>query len=237
MKMLPAGGRVAYVVGPGMGQVGYAISEMPDDPDGQVETTIGLMRQYVTEDLEDQRLQNDVMLARKTGDPITDTWCYLRRGGDRGMEFVRDEVTASPFAEYEYLRPGMWRPFVESLARPELLAKTSNPHGDCDCFCGYGAAHLLLNAVATSFCTVATDARDPTIYSHVYLVTYPSSGLYAGERVPLDLSHGPYPGWETQNKYGKRREWPLQMGNAGVVVLAAAAAIGAWLCYRRGILR
>ncbi len=207
---------------PTLGQVRYSIREIAEEPDQQVDDTIQLMRQYVSEDQSDNALQQDVSQSARSGDPIIDTYSYLRRNGDRGMRFVRDEITAAPFADYESAIAGRWRPMVESLARPELLAKVPDPHGDCDCFCMYGAAHLLLRGVPCAFVTVAADHEDPSIYTHVYLAAYPESGPYAGQRVPLDLSHGPYPGWEVREVY-RRREWPVSsMGPARLLCLGAA---------------
>ena len=223
---------------PALGNVRYSIQEISDEPDHQVLQTISLMRQYVGEDAADRALQEDTVRASETGDPITDTWNYLRRRGQRGMRFVRDEETAAPFAGYEFAVPGRWRPMVESLARPELLAKTEDPHGDCDCFCMYGAAHLYIKGIPAAFVTVAADASDPSIYTHVYLVAYPVDGPYAGRRVPMDLSHGPYPGWETSPVY-RKREWPILSHGAecllsmGALVFGSAALFLGYRALRR----
>jgi hypothetical protein len=89
----------------------------------------------------------------------------------------------------------------------------------------YGAAHLMARGVPCSFVTVAADDSDPSMYSHVYLAAYPN-----GQRVPIDLSHGHYPGWETVNRFGKRKEWPIGSGFnfLGLGLLAA----GGYLLYR-----
>jgi len=202
--------------------VRYSIREVSDVPDHQVAQTISMMSAYARADSADPALRADVARARATGDPIADTWTHLRRGGLRGMRFVRDEVTSAPFSEYEYASPGRWNPLVESFARPELLAQAEDPHGDCDCFCMYGAAHLIILGVPVAFCTVAADGSDPQTFTHVYLVAY-----RAGERIPLDLSHGPYPGWETGKLY-RKQEWPVSSGSASLLCLGAAAlGIGA----------
>lgn len=206
---------------PALGPVRYSIREVSDEPDRQVAQTISMMSAYARADSTDPVLRADVARARATGDPIADTWTHLRRGGLRGMRFVRDEVTAAPFSEYEYASPGRWNPLVESFARPELLARTEDPHGDCDCFCMYGAAHLIVLGVPCAFCTVAADASDPGTFTHVYLVAYPD-----GERIPLDLSHGPYPGWETTKAY-RRQEWPVSQFGMAELAGIGAALIGA----------
>ena len=202
--MNPAYPMQGTLVHPSLGPVRYQITEVSDDPDTQVAQTITLMRQYAVEDSGNPTLLTEVM-GTAAGDPIDDTWRYLnRRDGIRSMAFVHDEQTGAPWADL-----GQWRPVVETLMRPVDQAAISNPQGDCDDFSMYGAAHLLARGVDCSYCTVAADPNDPSIYSHVYLVAYPTSGRYAGQRVPLDLSHGPYPGWETANRFGKRKEWSL----------------------------
>ena len=189
---------------PQLGLVRYSLAEISDDPDTQVAQTISLMQQYTCDDAYSPALHRDVYQAWLSDDPITDTWRYLNRGsGIRAMRFARDEQTAQP------LQSGEWRPIVDALIRPVDQATAEAPLGDCDDFAMYAAAPLLARGVPCSFVTVAADPQDPGIYSHVYLAAYPSTGAFAGQRVPLDFSHGSRPGWETENIYGKRREWPV----------------------------
>jgi hypothetical protein len=214
---------------PTLGQVRYSITEVSDDPDEQVAATLDLMRQYVIEDAAGPELQADVARAAVAGEPIADTWEYLRRDGGRGMRFVRDEATGAPFEAGQ--SAGGWRPVVETLMRPADQAVIPNPQGDCDDFAMYGAAHLRARGVPVSFATVGADPREPDVYSHIYLVAYPQAGPYAGQRVPIDLSHGPYLGWEVPGARSLRyQEWPLQSG-LGLFRLGVIAA-AAYLLYR-----
>ena len=213
---------------PALGRVRYTVTEISDDPDTQVAQTIELMRQYVLEDVSNPILKQDAATAAQ-GDPIADTWNYLsRKDGIRQMQFVHDEETARPWEDI-----GRWSPIVETLIRPVDQIVSLKPQGDCDDFAMYGAAHLLARGVPCSFCTVAADDSDPSIYSHVYLVAYPHSGIHAGHRVPLDLSHGWYAGWETSNKFGKRREWPVSASPAiGPCAIAAGVLAGGFILYK-----
>lgn len=213
---------------PALGQVRYTFTEISDDPDTQVEQTIRLMTWYVLEDVGNPILMSDAATAAQ-GDPIEDTWAYLsRKEGIRQMQFVHDEDTARPWGDI-----GRWSPIVETLMRPVDQVTAWKPQGDCDDFAMYGAAHLVARGVPCSFCTVAADANDPSIYSHVYLVAYPQSGVYAGRRVPLDLSHGQQLGWETANRFGKRKEWPVSASPAlGPCVLAAGVLAGGIILYK-----
>lgn len=216
---------------PTLGRCEYSVTEISDVPDEQVEQTVGLMSQYATEDVATPGIQSDVTRAWQSADPITDTWNYLRRNGDRGMRFVRDEENGAAWSDYEFAIPGRWRPVVELIARPRALANATSPQGDCDCFCNYGAAHLLARGVPVSFVTVAADRTDPSLYSHVYLVAYPVDGPYAGQRIPLDLSHGPYPGWEVRNVF-RKREWPIAgSGMTGLLCFGAFVAGAGALLY------
>lgn len=210
------------VLHPQLGAVRYQLTQVSDDPDQQVCDVIGLMTRYAVEDA--QSISADAIAAAETGEPLSDTWGYLsRHQGSRGMVFVRDETTASQVDPQ--LKIEQWNPVVETLIRPVDQAGLSTPFGDCDDFAMYGAAHLLALGVPCSFVTVAAMSEDPTMYSHVYLVAYPVQGPYAGQRIPLDLSHGPYMGWEVENRYGKRREWPVRSGS-NLVALALIGVIG-----------
>jgi transglutaminase-like putative cysteine protease len=92
---------------------------------------------------------------------------------------------------------------VEVLVRPRDLSR-GNDIGDCDDYTGWTAALLEANGIPCTFCTVAADARDPARYSHIYVVAYLN-----GVRVPMDCSHGQYPGWESPVAY-RKREWPVR---------------------------
>jgi hypothetical protein len=217
---------------PALGPVLYSVSLVSDDPDKQVGQVIGMMSGYAASDAKSPLFQQDIIMcaALGGGDPISDVWAYLnRQSGYRGMRFVSDEITGAPWDET--LR---WRPLVEALIRPVDQAWLSNPQGDCDDFAMYGASHLIARGVPCSFVTVAADDSDPNMYSHVYLVAFPQSGPFAGQRVPMDLSHGPYVGWETANRFGKRREWPVGSSGFGLLGFGLLAA-GGYFLYRMAV--
>lgn len=215
---------------PTLGQVKYSIQEVSDNPDEQVEATIALMREYAQQDARNPILQQDVGYAWGTDDAIGDTFRYLCRNGARGMQFVRDEVTGQPVEALQSRSPFSWRPVIETLIRPVDEAILPNPQGDCDDFAQYGAAHLIARGIPdVRYATAAAEGAYPDVYSHVYLVAYPQDGPYAGQRVPVDLSHGPYPGWEVPNT-GKFREWRINAG-FGLLGLGLIAG-GAYLLYR-----
>jgi hypothetical protein len=215
---------------PALGPVLYSVQVVSDVPDVQVSQVIGIMSGYSAADARSPLFQQDVLMcaALGGGDPISDTWAYINRyTGSRGMRFVQDEVTGAAWDE-----SFRWRPLVEALIRPVDQAWLSNPQGDCDDFAMYGASHLIARGVPCAFVTVAADDIDPNMYSHVYLVAYPQTGMYAGQRVPMDLSHGHYVGWECPNRFGKRREWPIGGGGGLGVLGFVLIAGGAYLLYK-----
>jgi hypothetical protein len=205
-----------------MGPVRYSVKQTSDDPYQQVADTIGIMKQYAVEDAQSPEVQADIARAWQSGDPIGDTFGYIKGR----LQFIRDESTAEPIqSSYAY-------PIVETLCRPRDMAVAPYPQGDCDDFSMYGAAHLLARGVPVSFVTVAADGSND--FSHVYLAAYPKSGPYAGRRVALDISHGAYPGWEyAPNSAARRQEWPCDSSGT---VFAAALLIGGgvWLLSKFG---
>ena len=218
---------------PALGRVRYQLTEVSDDPDQQVEQTIALMTRYAVEDSSSPLIKEEAATCAASNDPTTDIWRYLsRKEGARRMIFVHDEETGRPWGDI-----GAWRPVVETLMRPADQVVASQAQGDCDDFSMYGAAHLLARGVPCSYCTVAADASDPSIYSHVYLVAYPQSGPHAGERVPLDLSHGHYAGWETESRFGKRREWQVVPSGPPIWPWVAVLLAGLFLVSGPGGLR
>jgi hypothetical protein len=217
---------------PQLGLCEYQITEISSDPDTQVSQVIGLMNDYATGDAKSGQIAADCAGCRATGEPLSDTWNYLsRRVGSRGMQFQRDEITGAPV---ESLLP-RWQPVVETLIRPADLAMMPQPIGDCDDFASYGASHLLSNGVPCSYATIAADPQYPGMFSHVYLVAYPKVGPYAGMRVPMDLSHGWYLGWEHPGAY-RLKEWPLGTHTSSLMIAGLLAA-GGYLLYKgaRGI--
>lgn len=81
---------------------------------------------------------------------------------------------------------------LQLLIRPDALLKMTQPKGDCAVFTTLICAMLDCAGLPWEICTVAVDPRQPGIYSHVY----PRVILPDGRRIPLDASHGKWPGWE-----------------------------------------
>lgn len=81
---------------------------------------------------------------------------------------------------------------LQLLIRPDALLKMTQPKGDCAVFTTLICAMLDCAGLPWEIVTAAVDPRQPGIYSHVY----PRVILSDGRRIPLDASHGKFPGWE-----------------------------------------
>ena len=216
---------------PVYGPVSYLVEDIGWDPDGQVARTLGRMGERVRED---------------RSDPGFCAWCRQVIGAEYGelpdmevvdrayahvkstMTFQRDEVTGAGVGGYPA------EEVVEVIVRPREMAgfvAQGRGMGDCDDFTMYLAGILECYGIPTEFCTVAADQRAPRNYSHVYLVAYPTDDRGIRIRVPLDASHGEYPGWETANTFGRRTQWPVATtgGFMGIVGWAMVGVAAWWL--------
>lgn len=197
------------------GSVNYSPLVLSDDPDEQVEQTIALMSQYALEDSRTLPIQAEARQALAASPGATPEEAVFNWVRSR-TTFLPDDATAAPLR----LDP----PVVEVLIRPVDLAAMCSGSGcrragDCDDYSMYGASLLMALGRPVSFVTVAADPVAPDRFSHVYLASYPN-----GERIPLDISHGPAVGWETPN-YSRRKEWPVTGApGLGLLLLAAGAA-------------
>jgi hypothetical protein len=183
-------------------EIGVGAVELSDDPDTQVAQTVGMMLGYSDQDSGEPGVQYDALNAARLDDPITGNFYDVKRK----IRFVPDDVTAEPFTSF-----ARGNDIVETLVRPADIRIMNDPQGDCDDFAMTIRARMLALGIPCDFVTVAVDPQDPGRFSHVYAVADCNRGAcgprYSG-RVPLDASHGDYPGWECPNPYGKRSQWP-----------------------------
>lgn len=182
--------------------VRYSVTTLSDLPDVQVEQTIALMKRYSLEDATAPAIHAAVQhaIARHwtrvqspTADDLASAIYWWVK--DR-MRFVHDDVTAAA------LPAGLAGEVVETLIRPVDMLQSAGA-GDCDDYSMLLASMLTAAGVPCEFVTVAADPTARDRYSHVYVVAR------TPRRIALDASHGTGPGWETPNRFGKRRSWPL----------------------------
>jgi len=224
---------VETVFHPGFGSVvRYDTTTLSDDPDTQTAQVVGIMSQYASEDATSPEIRGDLESVLGAGwqDRLDKPTVVERLYGHvKGkIQFLPDITMAQPVVE----RLGsqvQWTPVVEVLIRPRDMSVmcmdgSCRRAGDCDDFSMYLASLLLAAGIPCNFVTVAADARAPEQFSHVYVAAYPG-GYASRERVPLDASHGACVGWEVENRFGKRQEWPV--GGSGLMRTLVAVAIAA----------
>lgn len=189
-----------------MGEVKFNVRQMSNDPDAQVRQTLGLMRERVAEDSANPQF---ISRVRRIGAGVVSELDLCKACWEHtksNIRFQRDEVTGEGIGGYPSDE------VVETIIRPVDMAYSidrGGAVGDCDDFSMYVACCLKALGIPCAFATVAADARDPRQFSHVYVVAYPRDPL-TGQRVrmPIDASHGEFPGWETQG-LGRYEEWPV----------------------------
>jgi hypothetical protein len=84
---------------------------------------------------------------------------------------------------------------LQLLIAPDVLLRMAEPKGDCAVFTCLICSMLDSLGVPWEIVTVAVDPNQPEIFSHVY----PRAILAPGFCLPLDASHGKYPGWQVPN--------------------------------------
>jgi len=209
---------------PGFGQtIRYQFDWLPEDPDGQVAVSIRRMNRLILEDACSPLILQRAGMALQLGqgDPITGVWrtvkplLRFRQDADIARDLQVDDPRLQDVVEV----------FIRPVDQELLIRQMGQGFEDCDGFELYAAALLTALGVQTELVTVSADPREPHRYSHVYLAAYQE-----GRRIPLDFSHGPYPGWECKN-LGRRREWPLEDSEDWTVawLLLGLGAAAYWL--------
>ena len=136
-----------------------------------------------------------------TRDPVVRDWaeravnCYGRGLADsaarawavfwlvkHAVEYAHDEPRLSRIGE-----PGA----LDLLIAPAVLVRMRKPKEDCDGFTMLLCALLRILLVECYIVTVAADPKDPSRWSHVFAL----AKLDDGTLMPLDCSHGAFPGW------------------------------------------
>lgn len=81
---------------------------------------------------------------------------------------------------------------MELLISPAVMLRMQSRRGDCDDFTMLVCALLACLGCPWQIVTVAADPQEPWRWSHVYAAAV----MEDGTRIPLDASHGKFPGWE-----------------------------------------
>lgn len=91
---------------------------------------------------------------------------------------------------------------LQLLISPDVLVRKRRPAGDCAIYTQLVCAALGTLGVHYEFVTLACDPREPDLYTHVYA----RAVLADGSSIPLDASHGKYPGWEVPREHQIRKQ-------------------------------
>lgn len=84
---------------------------------------------------------------------------------------------------------------LQLLIPPEVVLRMREPQGDCAVFTMLVCALLRCQGIPYEVVTVATNAGEPRVFSHVY-----ARAVIGDLRLPLDASHGDYPGWQVPSR-------------------------------------
>jgi transglutaminase-like putative cysteine protease len=162
------------------------------DPDTAVAQTVVLMNGAIERAVESPIIQR--CAARPGSSPAI--------AAEHAFWFAKSHVKFVNDDKLLRIALGIGTP-EEFLIEPARLITMPRPRGDCDDFTMLVCSLLACSGIPYQIETVAADPRVPGIYSHVYC------SAILSERVPLDASHGPYPGWEVPaGRVTRRQIWP-----------------------------
>ncbi len=200
------------------GEVRYDFETLPADPDAQVERTVARVIHYLLTDSAAPIIQEFAQraLILGEGDPILGVWRICKQQ----MRFVHDEDTAQKLAINDARKPDVIEVLIRPVDQALLIALKGTGFEDCDGYTMFAACLLLALGVPCKLVTIAAVPSEPRKFSHIYIAAYPG-----GRRIPLDFSHGPFPGWEGPNT-GRIKEWALEEHTDMRSVLATLAALG-----------
>jgi hypothetical protein len=181
------------------GQVFYTIEPRPgdgSDDESNTAQTIGRMIEYACQDSANPIVRRAAFEATRQARDDSAIAAAIHAWIRSHVSFVPGDSLAAPFTN----RPDQ----AQVLIRPIDLLTMPAPKGKCGDFSMLCSAMLRALGIGSSYKTIAADAEDPTLYSHVFVIADLPSGPFT-----LDCSHGPYPGWEV-TPIGKTRLWPVE---------------------------
>jgi hypothetical protein len=175
------------------------------DPDTLTAQTISIMCGHIADGSHDSQV---ILTAN-------DALRFLGVGGVNSNEGASDRDLAGAawwwlkvyvkFVHHEFIirrRLGEGGQHPQGLIAPEVLVRMKHPEGDCAIFTECLCAFLKVYGIPYEIVTVAVNPNEPEVYSHVYLYAV----LSDGSRLPLDASHGDYPGWQVPSSHVTRRQ-------------------------------
>lgn len=155
------------------------------DTDTSTKQTVAKMCEYINAGVSDDVCRRWALAAWKnyaqqSSDPgqlCWGVWWLVKHA----VKFAKDEPRLFAVGEPEAL---------DLLIAPAVLVREAKPKEDCDGFTMLVCCLLKILGIPSVIVTVAADPDDPGRWSHVF----PMATLPTGN-VPLDASHGKFPGW------------------------------------------
>lgn len=86
---------------------------------------------------------------------------------------------------------------LEALVSPEVMIRCVQPEGDCDCFSMFICGLLECQGIPWELVTLACSQQMPGVWSHIF-----PRAVIGSLHLPLDASHGKFPGWQVP-----KRDW------------------------------
>ena len=196
-----------------------------DDTDTATRKTVEKMCELIRESCADPLVQKCAEYAKQhfalgSNDPAALAWgvfWYVKHS----VKFRLDEGTMFQIGE---------RDQQDLLISPAVLVRMKDPAEDCDGFTMLTAALLTCLGVPVVIATVATEADDPSRWSHVFLCA-----IVNGRVIPLDTSHGPAPGWMVpRSRIHRWQTWKLD-GKPAEVKIPSYQGLHGYATARRGM--
>jgi hypothetical protein len=155
--------------------------------------TVRTMGRHITDALSDPIINQVASTACEQASPVFSLWWWVKQA----VKFKQDDaLILKLFGERDH---------YELLISPPVLLRMPVPQGDCDDFTMLLSALLICAGYRVRIVTIECDPRRPGEYSHVYAET-----LANGRWVPMDASHGKFPGWEVPAQDIRRKtSWSL----------------------------
>jgi hypothetical protein len=160
--------------------------------------------------------------GRGSQDPLACCWAayWLAK---HSVEFSRDEPRLYMMGETDKL---------DMLISPAVLVRSPRPKEDCDGFTMLLCSMLKILGVDCCIVTVAVDPTDRARWSHVF----PMALFPDGSRLPLDASHGTFPGWMVPRSHIFRwQAWGLDGQPIDVPMPATGSGLHGYVRRGRGM--
>ena len=118
----------------------------------------------------------------KAGAAVADWWF-----AKHFIRFVQDQALTRRLLGYSDA--------LEDLMEPAVLIRCVEPQGDCDDFTMFLCALMECQRIPWEIVTLACSRRQPGVWSHVF-----PRAVLGDLRLPLDASHGSFPGWSVPSR-------------------------------------